>query len=374
MRPTIADGGQATLAALRQAAQEGVPFACVLLDAHMPAMDGFTVVAQIKQHPALTHALIMMLTSGGQSSDVARCRELGLTSYLTKPIKQSELLNALHTALHTAAVAAHAAALLPPPAQTPSQRSLHILLAEDNVVNQRLTVWMLHKWGHSVVVTGNGTEALAALAHETFDLVLMDVQMSDLDGLATTAAIRAQEHVTGAHMPIIALTAHAMPGDRERCLAAGMDAYLSKPLQAQQLAQLIDSMVSASGPTPAMAPVSAPCAAVFDQQATLARVQGDREMLQEIARLFLVETPELLAAIRESIARGDSQALARAAHSMKGTVESFGAQAAREAALRLEMMGRGGDLTQAAPACTALEQEVAHLGRALAVFRGEQVT
>ena len=165
-----------------------------------------------------------------------------------------------------------------------------------------------------------------------------------------------------------------MPGDRERCLAAGMDAYLSKPLQAQQLAQLIDSMVSASGPAPEMAPVSALCAAVFDQQAALARVQGDREMLQEIVRVFFVETPELLAAIRESIARGDSQALARAAHSMKGTVESFGAQAAREAALRPEMMGRGGDLTQAAPACTALEQEVAHLGRALVVFRGEQVT
>jgi len=153
-----------------------------------------------------------------------------------------------------------------------------------------------------------------------------------------------------------------------------MDAYLSKPLQAQQLSQLIDSMAPASGAPPEMAPASAPCATVFDQQAALARVQGDREMLQEIARLFFVATPELLATIRESIARGDSQALARAAHSVKGTVDSFGAQAAREAALRLEVMGRGGDLTQAAPACAELEQEVAHLGRALAVFRGEQVT
>jgi HPt (histidine-containing phosphotransfer) domain-containing protein len=131
--------------------------------------------------------------------------------------------------------------------------------------------------------------------------------------------------------------------------------------------------VPAAGPTPEMAPASAPGAAVFDQQASLARVQGDREMLQEIARLFFVETPELLATIRESIARGDSHAQARAAQSVKGTVESFGAQAAREAALRLEVMGRGGDLTQAAPACAELEQEVARLGRALAVFRGEQV-
>ncbi len=373
MQPTMVDGGQAALAALHQAVQKGAPFPLVVLDAHMPSMDGFRVAAQIKQSPVLTHATIMMLTSGGQSGDVARCRELGITSYLMKPIKQSELLNAICTALHTASVPVHDTPL-PPPSRTQSQRPLHILLVEDNVVNQRLTVWILQKWGYSVVVAGNGTEALAALARETFALVLMDVQMSDMDGLATTATIRTQEQATGAHIPIVALTAHAMQEDRERCLAAGMDAYLSKPLQAPQLFQLIDSLVPCTVPMSEAACAGVPAGAVFDQQATLVRVKGDREMLQEIVQLFRAEAPELLAAIRASMARGDGHALQRAAHSLKGTVRSFGAQAAGDAALRLEEMGRSGDLTQAALACAELEKEVANLEQALAGFRQEQAT
>ena len=373
MRPTMVDGGQAALAALHRAMQQGEPFPLVLLDAHMPSMDGFSVAAQIKQSPALTHATIMMLTSGGPSSDAARCRELGITSYLTKPIKQSELLNAICTALHISAVTVQDTPRLPPPSRMQSQRPLHILLVEDNAINQRLTVRLLQRWGHSVVVAGNGKEALAALARETFALVLMDVQMSDMDGLATTAVIRTQEQTTGTHIPIVALTAHAMQEDRERCLAAGMDAYLSKPLQAPQLFQLIDSLVPGTASMPETACASAPDGAVFDQQATLARVKGDREMLQEIVQLFFAEAPELLARIQTAIAHGDGRALERAAHSLKGTVMSFGAQTAGEAALRLEVMGRGGDLTQAALACAELEREVAQLGNALAVFRGEQV-
>jgi two-component system, sensor histidine kinase and response regulator len=374
MRPTMVDGGQAALAALHQARQEGVPFPLVLLDAHMPTMDGFSVAAQLKQSPGLTHATIMMLTSGGQSSDAARCRELGITSYLTKPIRQSELLHAIGTVLQTASVAAQATSLLQLPTRTQYQRPLHILLVEDNVVNQRLTVWMLQKWGHSVVVAGSGKASLAALARETFALVLMDVQMSDMDGLATTTAIRAQEQATGAHIPIVALTAHAMQEDREQCLAAGMDAYLSKPLQAQQLFQLIDSLVPCTVPMSEMERAGTPSGAVFDQQATLACVKGDKAMLQEIVQLFFTETPKLVAAIREAITHGDSQALQRTAHSLKGTVRSFGAQAAGDAALRLEVMGRDDDLTHAALACAALEQEVANLEQALAVFRQEQAT
>src|SRR5262245_52277482 len=170
-------------------------------------------------------------------------------------------------ALKTLAIRTHRKGLelrLPPPSRTQSQRPLHILLVEDNVVNQRLTVRMLQKWGHSVVVAGNGQEALAALACETFALVLMDVQMLDMDGLATTAVIRTQEQTTGTHIPIVALTAHAMQEDRERCLAAGMDAYLSKPLQAPQLFELIDSLVPGTVPMPEMTGAGAPSGAVFD--------------------------------------------------------------------------------------------------------------
>ncbi|HSX79167.1 MAG TPA: response regulator, partial [Candidatus Saccharimonadia bacterium] len=237
----------------------------------------------------------------------------------------------------------------------------------------RLMVRMLQKWRHAVVVADNGKEALAALAREPFALVLMDVQMSDMDGLETTAVIRTQEQATGTHIPIVALTAHAMQEDRERCLAAGMDAYLSKPLQAPQLFQLIDSLVPGTVPMSETACAGAPGGAVFDQQATLARVKGDREMLREVVQLFFAEAPELLARIQAAIAYGDGPALQRAAHALKGTVMSFGAQTAGETALRLEVMGRGGDLTQAALAGAELEREVAHLGHALAVFRREPV-
>src|SRR5262249_13190631 len=157
---------------------------------HMPAMDGFAVAAHIKQSLALAGATVMMLTSDSQPRDAARCRELGITSYLTKPINQSELLNAVCTALHRAPETAHAPVSLPRFSSVQSHNPLHILLVEDNAINQRLTVWMLEKWGHTVVVAGNGQEALAALARETFALVLMDVQMSDMDGLATTASLR----------------------------------------------------------------------------------------------------------------------------------------------------------------------------------------
>jgi CheY-like chemotaxis protein len=203
--------------------------------------------------------------------------------------------------------------------------------------------------------------------------VLMDVQMSDMDGLATTAIIRTQEQVTGPHIPIVALTAHTMQKDRERCLAAGMDAYLSKPLQAPQLFQLLARLVPGTVPMSEMACGSVLDGTVFDQQATLARVKGDREMLQEIVQLFFAEAPALLARIQTAIAHSDGRTLECAAHSLKGTVLSFGAQTAGEAALRLEVMGRGGDLTQVALACAELEREVARLGQALAVFRGEPV-
>jgi PAS domain S-box-containing protein len=371
MRPTLVDGGQAALAALYQAVDGHASWPFVLLDAHMPAIDGFTVAEHIKQHPALACATIMMLTSGGQPSDATRCRELDITSYLTKPLKQSELLQALCTARQIASGEARDPAALPLPCLTQSQRPLHILVVEDNRINQRLMVWMLEKWGHSVVVARNGKEALAALAREAFALVFMDVQMLEMDGLATTAAIRHQEQATGAHMPIIAVTAHATPEDRDSCLAAGMDAYLSKPLQTQQLFQVIEDMLPALVHTPAMECDAEPSALVFDAQMALARVKGDRELLQDIVGLFFEETPALLTALRESIQGSDAQALVRAAHSLKGTVSSFGAPAARDAALRLEVMGRSGDLRYVEPTCAELEREIARLEQALAEFRGK---
>jgi CheY-like chemotaxis protein len=373
MSPTVVGSGQEALATLQQAADAGAPFSLVLLDAHMPNMDGFAVAESIKQSPTLAKATIMMLTSGGHPKDAARCRELGIASYLTKPIKQSDLLNAIVTVLHSTAAPTRTASPVSP-FLAKSHYPLHLLLVEDNPVNQRLAVRMLEKRGHSVVVANNGKEALSVLAREPFALVLMDVQMPEMDGFAATKAIRQQEETTNTHIPIVALTAHAMRGDRERCLAAGMDAYLSKPLQAQQLFEVIEELVphAASGQEVQQGGGSEgePLGRVFDPQVALARVEGDQELLQEIVGLFLVETPELQSAIRESITRHDGRALEQAAHSVKGAVSSFGAQLAHAAALKLEAMGRGGDLTHAALASAELDREIARLTRALAVFHG----
>jgi HPt (histidine-containing phosphotransfer) domain-containing protein len=211
----------------------------------------------------------------------------------------------------------------------------------------------------------------------------MDVQMPEMDGFEATAAIREKEKTTGAHMPIVAMTAHAMQGDRERCLAAGMDGYVSKPLQVQELLAVIESLV----PTPAAAetdtgakaepspPVEAPPGGlVFDRNVALDRVQGDHELLQEIIALFFEETPALLAQIKEAIARRDGKALERAAHTLKGSVGTFGAKAAFAAALRLEQMGRSEDFADAEMACAELEHELARLEPALVALREEHVS
>lgn len=373
LRPTVADSGQTALTMLRKAAEDGWGFPLVLLDAHMPFMDGFTVAGHIKQNPDLAGATIMMLTSGGRPGDATRCRDLGITSYLTKPIKQSDLFNAILRALQFSKAEAKPTPLSLPLSAAKKPLALPLLLVEDNAINQHLALRMLKKQGYSVVVANNGKEALAALAREAFALILMDVQMPEMDGFATTAAIRQQEQVTGGHIPIVALTAHAMNGDRERCLAAGMDAYLTKPFQARQLGQIIESLALSFLPAQAEAGNEEPLAAAFDQQTLLERVEGDRELLREIVSLFCEEAPALLSTIRASIEHHDSIALEHAAHSLKGVVSSFGAWAARDAALRLEAVGRSGDLTDAESTRGALEKELACLTQALVDFKEKQV-
>jgi two-component system sensor histidine kinase/response regulator len=236
LSPTVLAGGKAALAALEQAAQAGTPVPLVLLDAHMPEMDGFALAERIKEAPELAGATIMMLSSAAQLGDAARCREVGIECYLTKPVKQSDLLRALQKALGSVP----ANARRPVVALQRSARPRRILLAEDNVVNQRLAVRLLEKWGHTVVVAPNGRKALDALAGGSFDLVLMDAQMPEMSGFEATAAIRERERATGGHIWIVAMTAHALAGDRERCLRAGMDGYVAKPLQAQVLFDAIE--------------------------------------------------------------------------------------------------------------------------------------
>jgi PAS domain S-box-containing protein len=255
MRPTGVEGGHAALAALEQARDTGMPFPLVLLDAHMPEMDGFTFAARIKQDPTLAEASMLMLSSANLPRDTARCRQLGIALYLTKPISQTELWDAIIAAMGNAPHVAISPLPVTQHAAQENRRRLHILLAEDTAVNQTLVVRILAKQGHEVEAVSTGQAALEALTQQTFDLVLMDVQMPELDGLEATAIIRERERKTGRHLPIIAMTAHAMKGDQERFLAAGMDGYIAKPLKAEELYALIDQLLpGASAPSlPAVA-------------------------------------------------------------------------------------------------------------------------
>jgi PAS domain S-box-containing protein len=245
MKPTSVNGGAAALAQLSAARKEGEPYNLILTDMHMPDMDGFALVEQIRQKPELATATIMMLTSAGHRGDAARCQELGVSAYLLKPIRQSELREAVARVLgareHDGAIPLITRFSLQD-AREPDAY-LSVLLAEDNLVNQRLVVRLLEKRGHRVVVAGTGLEALQALEKESFDLVLMDVQMPEMDGLEATTAIREKEKSSGLHQPVVALTAHAMKGDREKCMAGGMDGYLSKPIRPQELDQLLEIYV-----------------------------------------------------------------------------------------------------------------------------------
>jgi CheY-like chemotaxis protein len=239
MQATAVASGQAALAVMTQAIEVAQPFALGVLDAVMPDMDGYTLATRIKAMPALADTPLLMLTSACQPWGASRCQEAGIAASLIKPISQEGLWYAILVALGTPAA--------PPAAPVPSspdvgaeQRQLRVLLAEDNVVNQKLAVRLLTKRGCTVVVANNGKEALAALARGPFDVVLMDVQMPEMSGFEATSAIRQRERETGGHVPIIAMTAHAMRGDRERCLEAGMDHYVSKPIRAQDLFEAID--------------------------------------------------------------------------------------------------------------------------------------
>jgi signal transduction histidine kinase/DNA-binding response OmpR family regulator len=249
MKPASAAGGLEALSMLRRASERGDHFALVVTDCHMPDMDGFDLALRIRNSPHLTHSVVMMLTSGERRGDVARCRELGIPIHLTKPVRRAELRAAIALALAgrpaslnlegiPGAIVGDAAVETEerPPVRSPAR----ILIAEDNLVNQRVALRILQKQGHTVVVAGNGLEALRILEQQTFDVILMDVQMPEMGGFEATAAIREREKKTGVRIPVIAMTAHAMTGDRELCLAAGMDDYLSKPIRARTLLDLVE--------------------------------------------------------------------------------------------------------------------------------------
>ena len=353
MQPTTVESGAAAIEALTQAGARHKPFALVLLDANMPEMDGFEVARRIRDDEQLGGATIMMLSSSGQYGESARCRDVGIANHLTKPVDQRELLAAIGRALarDLSPRAPLPASMLP--AELPERR-LHILLAEDNVVNQRLAASLLERRGHKVTIAANGREALNACERHAFDVILMDVQMPEMGGFEATEAIRARERESGVRVPIVAMTAHAMKGDRERCLGAGMDEYLTKPLDSRKLCLLVEEI--ASGRAPA---VDEGIPEVSDQ--VLARVGGDRELLAEISRLFVDDAPRHLEQIRVALEARDGESLRRAAHGLKGAAANFDADGVVNAARELEDIGRSGQFGEHEAAWRALTIETDRL-------------
>jgi len=352
----------------------------ILMDVNLPDISGIEALKVLHEDPLTAHIPIVALSANAMPRDIVKGMEAGFFRYLTKPIKVSEFMDTLRMALELADQrTAEAGRVFPLPdapviVPIPRTTGLRILVAEDHPVNQEVVRQILQRLGHHVEVVPDGHAALAALEQSgrgTFDLVLMDVQMPVMGGLEATAAIRDAERDSGMHLPIVALTAHAMHGDRERYLEAGMDGYVTKPIDGVELTRVISQLVPAAaapGPVPAAAVPAAPVAAgppAFDERFIRARLGDNAQLFAKLVRLFLGDSPARMRAMRRAINTGDGEALREAAHALKGAAANFAAAPVVEAAGRLEFQGRNGDLHESAATYAVLTREMPRLRRAL---------
>jgi PAS domain S-box-containing protein len=383
LRPALAAGGQQALEEMRQHAARGTPFPLVLLDTGMPEFDGFDLVRAIQAAPELNSAIVMMLSSSDFSSEIARCDALGVTRFVRKPVKQSELFDAIVSAANIAPGATAGpsddGALLP---SSPG-RKLNVLVAEDHPVNQVLIAAILNGRGHSFSIANNGLEVLRLLdrtpgEHPPFDVVLMDGQMPEMDGYQATAEIRRRERGTGRHLRIIAVTANAMKDDRDKCMAAGMDDYVSKPIDADQLLERLESaaprlglaalpLAPAMPAMPAM-PAAAGPAAAFDIDAALKRTRGKHSLLKQLAQMLVQDLPPTLAELESALAASDLRAVERTAHRLRGAAFTVCAEPLAAAAGTLEQTARNNDAGQLDGAWRALQARAAELAAGLTAF------
>lgn len=396
--PVIVAGASDAIAALESAEANGKKFDLLLTDANMPGTDGFTLIEQLRIRGDLPVPVIMMLTSSGRPGDIALCTELGISSYLMKPIKQSELFDAIVESL---GVMTSVDEDQPNGnGQQEHSRSLAVLLAEDSVVNQRLAIALLEKWGHQVTVAGTGQLAVAKWESGSYDVILMDIQMPEMDGHEATRTIREREEKTGQHIPIIAMTAHALKGDEERCLAVGMDAYISKPIRAPllfgKLAEICDSDPAGTSnanpggdrsidaasssdtapgttdPTSSADEITADSPpGVVDWDAALEVVGGDRELLGEILEAILEECPRQFADLEAGITAQDSQAARRAAHTVLGNMRAISAAAAMDCAGVVEGLAKESKFNEIGEPVAALQKAIDDVARDIRHFMAE---
>ena len=371
MKPTLASSGEEALDKLSNGNKK--KFALILTDSHMPGLSGFELVEQLRSMPDPASPTILMLSSARGLQDVTRSRKLGISVYLTKPIRRA----ALHSAIRTA--------LRQPEKRDPARggsgkkgrtsRRLRVLVAEDNLVNQKLAASILDRAGHTAIVVANGREAAQSMEQDKFDIVLMDVQMPVMGGFEATRLIREQEASTGKRTPIIAVTARAMKGDREACLAAGMDGYITKPIQSKKLLELVAELTGAASPT-ADEDVALGAGTgqrdtdgVLDERALLATVGGNRELVGELAEIFLHELRPRMQEMASAIRDRDANRLQFAAHTLRGSAASLSATQVSASSAALEEMARKGELAKADGVFARLKGELEGLSDRLTMLK-----
>jgi signal transduction histidine kinase/DNA-binding response OmpR family regulator len=368
-----ASGGEEALEKLHQGVNEGNPFGIVILDVQLPAMSGETVGRKIKADPDLKNTLLVTLTSMGQRGDAARMRDIGFAAYLTKPLKGSQLYECLLkiTSRQTKSEVDPSKPLVTKHSLADDRkRMVRILLAEDDLTNQKVAFHILRKLGYQADVVANGQEAIKALETVSYDMVFMDVNMPEMDGLEATRIIRDPgSNVLDHYVPVVAMTALAMKGDRDRCLAAGMNDYMAKPIQPHEVLEAIEKQVSSSeGVAEPVTPTdtSPPEEVIFDKSGLLERLSGDNELLDEVIAVFIDDIPGQLEELEQALDDRDAELVRLKAHRIKGASANIGAQAVRETALEIEHASRDGQLDGTDAMFIKLEQELERLGSVLA--------
>ena len=376
MRPVLASDAHEALRLLRESHAQGHAIELILSDVNMPEVSGFMLAEWIRAERQFDKTQIIMLTSSGREGDAAKRDELRIASRLMKPIKQSELFDAIVTTLGVAALDS------PPRERNDAKsamraRTLRVLLAEDNAANQKLAVGVLTKHGHRVTVVGNGRLAIATWQSQPFDVILMDVQMPEMDGLQATQAIRAIEREQGGHVPIVAMTAHAMKGDRERCLEAGMDDYLPKPIRAKQIAEkllaMFGSSVDEEAVTPDIVPPDISPTTLIDWEGALQGVDGDRQLYAEVIQIFLTSASDSLAKLGEAVRANQPDVVQRLSHALKGELMALGAAPVAEVAWQLELSSKQGELSLAAETLAQLASQIDSLRQPFNAFVRENL-
>jgi two-component system, sensor histidine kinase and response regulator len=364
MRPTFAMNAEGALICGQQAASQGTPFPLILLNSALLDQNGLFVAQQMKTEVSPTSQLLLLLTSTEQKDNRAQYEDIGIAAFLPKPIRPTELQGALLRALGQETQELKKSKN---PFAQKSQYPLRLLVAEDNQVNQKLAMRVLQKWDHQVTIARNGKEAYdLLLCNPGFDAVLMDVEMPILNGFEVTAKIRAHEKTTGDHIPIIAMTAHAMVGDKARCLDAGMDGYVTKPLRPEELYTLLEGVAARRASQEVVPPEE-----TLDRKELLALLDGDIALLTELTDIFWENSPTLIAQMRSALADRDPHTLTYTAYTLKGSVGNFAAKRALTLIAELETMGATQNFSQATCTMDALEAELARLRTALFSLREE---